>query len=108
VKVAVVALGPDVLVGRAADELRGDPDPVPLPQDGALDEGIDAQLLRDVFQRLLFAPVLHDGGPRRDAEDSQFRDFRDERVVHSVHEVVLGGVVHQVFERQDGERFQGG
>ncbi|HSD65160.1 MAG TPA: hypothetical protein VLF95_00585, partial [Vicinamibacteria bacterium] len=39
-EVPVVALGPDVLVGLAPDELRRDPDPVPAPQDRAFDEGV--------------------------------------------------------------------
>ena len=51
VEVAVVALGPHVVAGRAVDQLGGDPHPAAGLADAAFEHVADAELARDRRRR---------------------------------------------------------
>ena len=103
-QVAVVALGPHVLVGRPPDELGRDPHATVGPEDRALEERVHPELARDVLHREGLALVPHHRVARGHPEGTDLRELGDERVVEAVHEVVLGGVVGEVVEGEDGDR----
>ena len=103
-EIAVVAIAPQRLVPARRNELHTDADALPEKQGRALDDGVYVQLARDVGERLVHALVAHGAGARDDAQALQPREVRDERLRHAVHEVFLGRIVRDVFERQHGQR----
>src|ERR1019366_4066126 len=67
-QVAVVGLGPDVLVGRGADQLTGHPHLVAGAPYAALEDVGDAELLADLADRLGRGAGLHDRRARNDPQ----------------------------------------
>ena len=65
---AVIGLGPEVFVGRGADELGVNADPTALAYDRAFHYGIDAESLGDFRQRSASIFEMHRRGARDDAK----------------------------------------
>ena len=68
IDVPVVTSCPFTLVSQAVDQTRGNADPHSGLQDGTFQDAICAEFLSNSSQRLDHTLVLHDGGPRDDAQ----------------------------------------
>lgn len=89
---ALVAVRPQMVVVRRANQLHVDEDPVTRPQDRPFDHGVHLQLAGNVRQRRGLAPVTHRRRARPHLEAARRRaagQLGDERVVNAVGEVVL-------------------
>ena len=65
-QVAVVGVRPERFPGRRIHQLRGDPHPLPLDADGAVDQVLHAQFADDLRQLTFFV-----AGQRTAAEQTQ-------------------------------------
>ena len=65
-QVAVVVLGPEVLVIISPDQLGGDSHPAFDPQDRAFHNSVHIELACNLRDRLVGVPVKHSRGPRDD------------------------------------------
>src|ERR1700722_1583332 len=96
VEIAVVALGPDVRVGRRVDQLHGHVNIVGRALNGAFQDAVDVEFAGNVGQGPFCAFVLHDARAGDDAQVAILGEGGDEFVGHAVGEVVLGGVTGEV------------
>jgi hypothetical protein len=95
---------PEVAVGARLDQLSGDADAVARSRDGALDDGIDAQLSGDLGQRPAGALVLHDGSTRDHSQRRKLPEIGNELIGHAIRKVLVGCVTREVLERQHRDR----
>ena len=89
-ELAIEGLGPQVLVARRVDQLRGDPHALARALHGALEQVRHAQFLADLAHLLGGVAVLHHRGARDHLEVGIARELGQQVVVHAVDEV--GGV----------------
>src|ERR1700760_3145924 len=68
-KIALVAIRPEMLIGASIYQLRSDADPVTGAHDGAFDDGIHSKLLCDVGQRAFGVSIAFH---RSVGDDSKF------------------------------------
>lgn len=103
-QIAIVGLGPEVLLIGKSNELSRNANAVSGMQDGAFDDGINAKFAGDLRERLLRALVLHDGGAGNDTQSGKLGESGDQFVGHAFGEVLLFRIARQVFERKNGNR----
>ena len=104
-QVAVVAVGPDVVAGRAVDQLGGDPHPAAGLAHAAFEHVADAELARHLGQTSTDLALEREGGVARDHD--QRRDLRqvgDDVLADAVAEILLLGIAAHVGERQHADR----
>ncbi len=94
---------PERLIAARGDELELNPHALADEERGAFDDGVHVQLASDLRKRLRGPFVLHRAGSGDDAQGLQARQIRDQRPGHPVGEVILGRVVGNVVERENGE-----
>ncbi len=104
---ALVAVRPEVAVGRSVDELRRDAHAPGRSHHRAFHDTFHAQLARDLGQRLGAALVAHHRLPRDHTQRRPGGEVGDERVRHAVAEVVLRGISGQVGQGEDRQRPDG-
>ncbi len=102
-ELAVVGLGPQVLVGLRIDELRVDPDPVARALHAAFQQCVGAEFLTNLPHVALHVLVLHDRGARDDEHRRQLGEFREQIVVHTRGKELGILVRRNGAERQDGQ-----
>ena len=102
---AIVSLGPDMLVGGGADELAGHAHLVAGPPHAALEQVGDAQFLGDLPAGLRRAAILHDRGARHDAQLRDEREVGEDVLLDAVGEKGAVLLLAHVAERKDGEGF---
>ena len=103
-EVAIVALGPDMVVGIGVDQLHGDPHPVARLAHAAFDHVLDAELRRDVLDLDRLA-LVDEGRVARDHEQlPEPRQLGDDVLGQAVGEEFLLGVAAHVGERQHRDR----
>ncbi len=81
--VTVVGLGPEMRVAFRIDQLYRDPHLLSLTDDRALDDGADAQLLRDLPQGLGGGSVMQRRCLRDHFQFANLGERRDERLRHA-------------------------
>src|SRR6266478_5029640 len=92
----VVVLGPEVFVGRGADELGVNADPTALAYDRAFHYGIDAESLGDFRQRRPGILEMHRRGARDDAKAANHGQASDDLLGHAVRKIFLGRIARKV------------
>lgn len=105
---AFKGLSPEVAVSARVDELGGDADAVAGADDGALDDGVDAELAGDIGERAAGTLVGHDGGSGDDAKIGDTGELSDQLVGHTVGEVLLARIAGEVLKRKNRNRADGG
>ena len=103
--VAVVDFGPDVLLGRGVDQLPGDADAIPRATHASLENRADAQLARDLADRLDGVLVAHDRSAGDDFHVLDLRELGEDVLRHPVGEIRVLGTGAQVLEGEDCDRF---
>ena len=103
-QVAIITVGPDVVVRRGVDELGGDAHAVAALADAALQDVAHAKLASDAFDVDGLALVIERRIPRDDEEPAKLRQTRDDVLGNTVGEVFLLRVAAHIDERQDGDR----
>ena len=103
-EVAVVALGPEVVVGLGVDQLHGDAHPLPDLAHAAFDDVLHAELGGELLH--LDRPALElERGVARDHEQlAEPRQLGDDVLGDAVGEELLLRVAAHVVERQHGDR----
>ena len=86
---AVIGLGPEMLVGCAANQLGRDANAIALFHDGAFDDGVHAQGSGDLRDGELGILETHHGGVRDDAQIVDVREAPDEGLGDAVGQVIL-------------------
>ena len=86
------------------NELGRDPNAVAGAEYRAFHDGVYVQLARDLRHRPGRPFVTHDGRARDHAQGADVGQVGDERLRHTVREVLLLGIAGEVRERQDRER----
>ena len=102
-QLAVVLIGPDVLVGCAPNQLGVHTNPVALPYHRTFDEGVHPKHFGDLWQRELRALQAHNRGTGNDAQITDPGQPPAQLFGHLVSQVFLGGVARQVVQGQDGQ-----
>ena len=95
---------PEVVVSSGIDQLGGDAHPAARAENGALHDGVGAQLPADLRQRLGRSLVLHDGGARDHPQGAHLPKVGDQFIGHPVSEVLLVIIAGKILERQDCQR----
>ena len=103
-ELAVVALGPDMRLGLAVDQLHGDAHAVAGLAHASLDHVVDAEFARDVLRLHRLALVGEDGVARDDQEVAEARQLGDDVFGQPVGEELLLRVAAHVGEGQHGDR----
>ena len=103
-QVAVVPLGHDVVVGVGADQLRGDPHPMPRFAYAALEHVAGAQLLADLLDVDSLALVGEGRVAGDHREGAPAGEQRDDVLGDAVGEEFLLGIVAEIGERQYRDR----
>jgi len=78
-----------------------------IPHHCSFQHGVHVQFARNLRQRLLRAPVPHDGSSRNYSKRTNLRQRRDHFIGEAVGEIVLFGIVRKVLERQNSQRLDG-
>lgn len=100
VQLAVVGLGPQVLVGFRIDQLRIDAHAFVDLLHAAFEHVRNAQFAGDLAQIFLRIAALHHRGTRNHLERPDLDQLGQQIVVHAVHEGICFGVVREILERQ--------
>ena len=108
VVVAVVALGPDVLVGVGADELESHVDLADRAGDRAFQDAVDVEVAGYFRQRRCASLICLAEVAGNDAEGGILGEHGRQFVGHAVGEVLMALVAGEVIERDDGEGRHGG
>ena len=103
-ELAVVALGPDMRLGLAVDQLHGDAHAVGGLAHASLDHVVDAEFLGDAARRHRLALVHEDGVARDDEEVAEARQLGDDVLGQPVGEELLLRIAAHVGEGQHGDR----
>ena len=104
VEVAVVALGPDLCIGRGLQQLRGDAHPVARLAHAAFEHVRDVQRTRDLRRRDGLALVRERRIAGRDGQRRNAAEVGDDVLGDAVAEILLLRVAAHVHERQDDDR----
>ncbi len=88
-QLAVVGLGPQVLVALGIDQLQVDPHCLAGPLNAALEYVAGVQLPADLSQILRAVAIRHDRGAASDAEAADLRQPTEDLVVDPVGEVLV-------------------
>ena len=100
-QIAVVGLGPEVLVGGRPNELGGNAHSRTRTDDRPFNDCVHVQFARNCRQGLLCPLVLHDRSTRDDAQRADFSEVGNQLVGHAVGEEFLRRVAGQIVQRQD-------
>lgn len=84
--------------------MSGDPNAIASMLNGPLDDSFHVQLAGDLRQPFVGLLVSHDRSPGNYPDGANMREFGDERVGHSVREVILGRITGEILKRQHGQR----
>jgi hypothetical protein len=87
--IAIVGLGPNVLVGGRPKQLGGHAYSLAGANHRSLNDGVDIQFAGDCRQALPGPLVLHDGCPRDNAQRADLSQVGNQLVGHAVGEIVL-------------------
>ena len=104
VQVTLEALPPQDLARSALDQLGSNSHLAVHANDGAFDERVDAQLLRDRWYGFAGALVVHHGGARGHAEPANSGKIGDQLFRHALGEIFLVRLAGQIVERQHCDR----
>ena len=103
-QVTLEALPPQRLSRSAMDQLGGDSHLSTCANDGAFDERVDVQLLRDGRDRFAGALVVHHGRARGHAKPADGGEIGDQLFRHAIGEILLVWLAGQILERQHSDR----
>src|SRR5208282_766335 len=90
--IAIVGLGPDVLVDWRPKELGGHAYSLTRTNYRSLNDGVDFQFARYLRQALSRPLVLHDGSSRDDAQRADLSQVGYQLVGHAIREILLRGI----------------
>ena len=105
--VALVALRPEMMIGRGVNQLRGDAHKSACAQYASFDYAIHAELMRDLRQGLRASLVRHHRCTRDHRHVSQLGEIGDQRLCHRIGEILLRRIAAEIRKRQDGDRVNG-
>src|SRR5687768_12392880 len=88
-QVTIEALGPKMFLGRRVNQSYCDTDSVADALDRTLDNRVNVQFTRDLFQWLLRFFELHHRSARGHSQGSDFCQTGDEHLRHAIREVIL-------------------
>ncbi len=103
-QIAVVAVGPDVVIRRGIDQLRGNAHTITALAHAALQHVAHAQFAGDALNVDRLALVGERRIARDDEEPAQLRQTSDDVLGNAVGEIFLLGVATHIGERQHGDR----
>src|SRR3984957_2715631 len=103
-KLAIVALGPEMCLGLAVDELNSDPDPIPCLADASFGDVVHPELTRDLLGLDGLALVDEHGIAGDHEQLAEARQFGDDILSEPVDETLLLWVTAHIVERQNGDR----
>ena len=103
-QVTLEALPPQHLSRSALDQLGRDSHLSACANDGAFDERVDVQLLRDGRYWFADALVVHHGRARGHAKPADGGEIGDQLFRHAIGEVLLVRLAGQILERQHRDR----
>jgi hypothetical protein len=106
-QVALVVLGPEVLVGTRIDELRGDAYAPGVPSHAAFEDVSHPQLARDLRKWLLASLVVHRRGAGDDPQLRYGGEAGDDLLGQPIVEELVVTLRAHVDEGQDGNRSLG-
>src|SRR5207253_6181296 len=102
--VPLEAVGPEMPVGRAIDELRGNPKAIARALYGAFYDAIHIQFVRDLGKRFIRPAVTHDGRSRDNLKGADLRKIGDQRIRDALSEILLFRIVREVLQGQYSDR----
>ena len=102
-EVAVVALGPDMVAGRAVDQLRGDAHAGARLAHAAFEDVSDAELARRVLDVDLLALETERRVARDDRQRRNLRQIGDDVLADPVAEIFLLRISAHILERQHAD-----
>ena len=102
-QLAIVCLGPELLVGGRIDQLRYDAQPRGGAPHAPLDDVGRSELRADLRDGLVTLLVAHDGGSRDGLEASNLRELRDDVLGDAIDEVLVFRIGAHVLEWQHGD-----
>ena len=91
-------------VGRAIDELRGNPKAIARALYGAFYDAIHIQFARDLGKRFIRPAVTHDGRSRDNLKGGDLREIGDQRIRDALSEILLFRIVREVLQGQYSDR----
>ncbi len=100
---ALVAVGPEVLVGGAVNQLNRDPHPVAIPKNGSLHDPLYAQLFCQDWHGLAGPIVLDHGGAGKDSRRPDLAQLGDQLLMEAGREVLPSLVFAEVFQGKNGK-----
>src|SRR5436309_7877104 len=91
-------------VGRAIDELRGNPKAIARALYGAFYDAIHIQFASDLGKRFIRPAVTHDGRSRDNLKGADLREIGDQRIRDALSEILLFRIVREVLQGQYSDR----
>src|SRR5438046_1276987 len=89
-----------MFVGQGANQLCVDADPIALPHDRSLDNGIHSKRSSNLWDGELCIFEAHHGGAGNDAQIMDTGKASDEGLGHAISKVFLRWISRKVFQRQ--------
>ena len=104
---AFVAVRPKILARLRLHQFRGNAHAIVGAQHRAFHQRVHAQFLRDLRGAFVLVLVLHHRSARDHAQFLDLRKLSDQRVGHSVGEIILFGIASEILQRQHRQRLNG-
>ena len=102
-QLAIIGFGPEVLVGRGANQLRVNANPVALPYYRPSTTASTPQRPRDFRHRELRVLEVHHRCAGNHAQIMNPGEAPDERLGHAVSKIFLRRIAREIFQRQYGQ-----
>jgi hypothetical protein len=103
VRIAFVAVGPEMGISICPDQLQSHMDLMGRTRHRAFKDCVRMERSCDFWKRPASPPVLHHRGSGDDAETGVFREHGDQLVGHTIGKVVLRGISGQVVEGEHSQ-----
>ena len=96
-RIALIFLGPEMLVRGRLNELRGDANLAAGAEDGAFHDAIHSEFASDLRNRFVHSAITKNGSSGDYVQGTDLGEIRDELVGHTIREELFVRIIGKIF-----------